>query len=333
MDRKPLTIIAEVAQGYEGNPTLAKLLIKGAAASGADAVKFQVVFADDVAVPDYQYYPLYQTLQMPEEVWLSLKALAHQSGLQFYTDLSGEHAFALAQRVKPDAAKIHSGNFFNHRLVERILEAFPRVLVSTGGIQVDEIERFIARHRVQRHAGQVAFLFGFQADPTPLDRNALTRLPRLMERLQGFEVGFMDHADGDGPDASNVSVMAQALGVRLFEKHLTLDRALTLEDYASALEPARFAQYVGTLRRLDAALGSPALSLNDAELAYRRKMVKKLLLVSDLPKGHVMAEADLAQKRRDTDGDGHCYDPDEVIGKRLARAVSAGEPLQAKDFQ
>ena len=46
----------KVGRGYEGKPLLGELLMKGAAEAGADAVKFQLVFADDVAVPGYQYY-------------------------------------------------------------------------------------------------------------------------------------------------------------------------------------------------------------------------------------------------------------------------------------
>jgi len=329
---RPLTIIAEVAQGYEGKPLLGELLIKGAAEAGADAVKFQIVFADDVAVPGYQYYDWFRTLQMPEEAWGGLKMLAHQCGLKFYVDLSGEQALQVAKRLAPDAVKIHSGNFFNHRLVEQTLEMFPRVLVSTGGIYIEEIERFIQRHQLSRGKDQVVFLYGFQADPTPLECNALGRLPKFMERLDGFEVGFMDHVDGGAEETIAVSVMVQALGVRLFEKHITLDRALRLEDYASGLEPSRFAEYVKTLRRLDAALGTAALTLHEAELAYRKKTLKKLLLVRDLPAGHAMTAPDVVQKRQDIDGDGSfCYDPDVVIGKRLARPLAAGQPLREED--
>lgn len=329
--RQPLTIIAEVAQGYEGKPLLGELLVKGAAEAKADAVKFQIVFADDVAVPGYRYYDWYRQLEMPEEAWKGFRDAAHQRGLSFYTDLSGERALRLARRLAPDAVKIHAGNFFNHRLAEEVLEVFPRVLVSTGGVHIEEIERFISRHRLQRGAGKMAFLFGFQADPTPVEQNALARLPALIERLSGFEIGFMDHSDGDGPDPIAVSMMALALGVRLFEKHLTLDRALRLEDYASGLAPSRFAEYVATLRRLDAALGTSDLRLNEAEQAYRKKMLKKLISSKDLPPGHVLEESDLVQKRLDADGDAFCYDPDAVLGKRLARPVQAGEPLRKGD--
>ena len=46
-------IIAEAAQGYEGNPEIAKLLLTAAAKANADAVKFQIIYADDIAVPNY----------------------------------------------------------------------------------------------------------------------------------------------------------------------------------------------------------------------------------------------------------------------------------------
>ena len=57
-----IEIIAEVAQGYEGDRTLAKMLARGSMRAGADAVKFQLVFADELATPDYQHYKLFKSL-------------------------------------------------------------------------------------------------------------------------------------------------------------------------------------------------------------------------------------------------------------------------------
>jgi N,N'-diacetyllegionaminate synthase len=329
---KPLRIIAECAQGYEGQPTLGELLIKAAAAAQADAVKFQIVFADDVAVRGYRYYDWYKRVEMPVEAWLKLRNAARERGLEFYSDISGERALAVARQLSLDAAKIHAGNFFNHRLVEQVLESFPRTLVSMGGIAVEEVEQFITRHRLTPGEGRVAFLFGFQAEPTPVESNRLARLPHLQARLSGFEVGFMDHSDGGGPDPVGISLMAQALGVRLFEKHLTLDRELRINDYTSALGPGAFGDYVATLRRLDAALGEPSLTLSEAEYVYRRRMLKKLLTVSDLPAGHVLSQADLLPRRIDVEGTDFCCDADRVIGRRLARAVAAEQPLTEADL-
>ena len=68
-------IIAEIAQGYEGDPKLAELLVKGALVAGADAVKIQIIFADELCVPDYPYYDLFKSLEMDESVWQGLVSL------------------------------------------------------------------------------------------------------------------------------------------------------------------------------------------------------------------------------------------------------------------
>ena len=54
-------IIAEIAQGFEGDFQKAKLFINAASKAGANCVKFQLVYADELATPDYQYYKLFKT--------------------------------------------------------------------------------------------------------------------------------------------------------------------------------------------------------------------------------------------------------------------------------
>ena len=45
-------VIAELAQSYEGSFCDAQQLVRAAAAAGADAVKFQIFRADELAVPE-----------------------------------------------------------------------------------------------------------------------------------------------------------------------------------------------------------------------------------------------------------------------------------------
>ena len=73
-------IIAEVAQGYEGKADYSELYVAAAAKAGATAVKFQIVYADDLAEPGYQYYDLYKRLEMEPAVWRTVKELCRESG-------------------------------------------------------------------------------------------------------------------------------------------------------------------------------------------------------------------------------------------------------------
>ena len=77
-------IIAEIAQGYEGNPKLAELLVKGAIVAKADAVKIQLVFADELCVPTYPHYDLFKSLEMDEEVWIRLENSVHEAGKNLF---------------------------------------------------------------------------------------------------------------------------------------------------------------------------------------------------------------------------------------------------------
>ena len=48
MNMKNIKIISEVAQGYEGNFDTANKLLNSSIKSGADIVKFKLVYADEI---------------------------------------------------------------------------------------------------------------------------------------------------------------------------------------------------------------------------------------------------------------------------------------------
>jgi sialic acid synthase SpsE len=323
----PVFVVAEAAQGFEGSPEIARLLVRAAAAGGADAVKFQIVFADDLAVPGYVHYPLFQRLEMPEAAWRGVRDEAARAGLAFYADVLGPRGLALARRLGVDGAKLHSTCFFELELVAVVLAEFPRVLLSIGGIEVAEVRALLDAHSAAR--AKCVVLHGFQAEPTPTEANQLARIPALADAL-AVEVGFMDHADGAGPDAIHVSAMALALGCRTFEKHIGLDRALALEDFVSALPPAAFADYVASLRRLAGALGDATTALSAAERAYRERALKRTVAARDLSAGAVVAPADVTLLRPAMPGGFQRIE--DIVGRTLAKPVERGAAIGPEAF-
>ena len=77
----------------------------------------------------------------------------------------------------------------------------------------------------------------------------------------------MDHSEAGGLYDSCLSVLALGMGVRVFEKHITLDRELKLEDYISALTPSEFSNYIKIIKNLPKAIGSGNLDLNKNEVS------------------------------------------------------------------
>lgn len=289
-------IIAEVAQGYEGNPELACLLARGAVRAGADAVKFQLVYADELATPDYKYYDLFRSLEMKSEAWQEVTKEIKDDGTRIYFDVFGERSLQEAIDLGADGVKIHTTEFFNTKLVRQAFDAIPRVYVSLGGISVEELEEFIDTYGISQ-SQQVFFVYGYQAEPTPLGSNNLRRLASLRGRFPGYRFGFMDHADGSSEDAMNLSLMALPFGIECIEKHISLDRALQLEDYVSALSPDRFQDFIRKIKHYDEALGSPELELTELEKDYRHKAMKVVVADGELKKGTVITFDDLSLKR------------------------------------
>jgi sialic acid synthase SpsE len=326
-------IIAEVAQGYEGRADYCDFYVRAAAKAGADAVKFQIVYADDVAEPGYQYYEWYKKLEMDLAVWQAAKTRAIEKNILFFTDVSGERALRVAEAIKPDGIKIHASNFFNRTVIRKAFEIAGQVFVSLGGVKAEEIEGLIDDVRNWKALDRLTLLYGFQAEPTPIQTSNLARLPILRQRFPEVGLGYLDHVDGNDPDRAHVSIMAMALGVDWIEKHLTISRFLEVEDFVSALEPVEFADYVATIRRLQGAFGPADMTLNDAEKRYRDKSVKKLIAARDLDTGRPIAAADLEFKRtpRIPEYAGF-HDPSSVLGRKPARRIAAGDPILAGDL-
>jgi len=323
-----IEIIAELAQGFEGNHKLAQLLTLGALKTDADAIKFQLVYADELATPDYHYYKLFKSLEMPLEIWRDLVTMIHTAGKKVYFDIFGEESLRVAAMLEADGIKLSTTEFYNSSLVGKALKGnFAKIFISIGGIPIEDVHALI--HRESLRPEKICFMFGFQAEPTPLESNNLRRVTALSAEFPGFDLGFMDHSLGKSDDAFYLPVMALATGITCIEKHLTLDPLLEVEDFISALTPSRFKHFVSLVRRYETALGKTSLELTDLEHEYRNKATKVVVALHDLPKGTKLSTENAALKRV-----GEMFRSsrtirtmETVLGKELLSALKKHEPV------
>ena len=326
-------IIAEAAQGYlplvgrSGALETALLLTKAAAVAGADAVKFQIVFVDELAQPGNVHYDIFRRLEMLTEDWATVREFARESGIDFIADVFGARSLQVGRDIDADGYKIHSTSFFDHAFVRDVVATGREVFVSLGGIQPAEVDAFLERHG--KAASSLVLLYGFQAEPTPIEMNHLARIEEWRRRT-GLEVGFMDHSEGGTPEATALSLLAMGMGVRLFEKHVTLDRELALEDYVSAATPGELKDYVSILRGVAPAVGRGDLVLGEAELSYREKAIKRCVAARDLAAGQAIEAEDIEMIR--TEAPYGAFDPQDVVGRTLATEVARGAAIGPKEL-
>src|SRR4029450_2365126 len=104
---------------------------------------------------------------------------------------------------------------------------------------------------------------------------------RFMERLREWSrrpVGYSGHDTGTA-----ISLAAVAMGARLLERHLTLDKTMRGPDHKASLEPGEFAEQVRTLSEVELSIGVPHRWITRGETLNRRVLGKSLVAAVDIP--------------------------------------------------
>tara|TARA_B100000945_G_C20412278_1_gene613231 strand:+ start:456 stop:1454 length:999 start_codon:yes stop_codon:yes gene_type:complete len=296
-----LNIIAEVAQGFEGNYNQSKLLINAAASAGADLVKFQLVFADELANTDYKYYNLFKSLEMNDTDWFKLKRYSEKMKINLCFDVFGSKSLELAELIKTNTIKIHATDLSNVNFLKLINKTkISKVILGIGGGYLSEIKKAVSILKNK----ELIILHGFQGYPTKIENNQVQRLLYIKKEISdfhsNFSLGFADHPEKNKfKDA--VSILAIGVGATVVEKHLTLGRVMKLEDYESALNPDEFKNSVKILRGSYQALRGLKkvndFGMSKEEIDYKKNIKRHVVSLRELEKGTIIKPKDLTLKR------------------------------------
>jgi N,N'-diacetyllegionaminate synthase len=330
-----IEIIAELAQGFEGRPEQAHLLMKAAAAAGADAVKYQLVYADELATPDYIHYDLFRSLEMQDESWESLAAAADKFDIRLYLDIFGERGLRLSERLGISAVKLHGTDIANVGFLNQVARSsISRILLGAGGACAGEIENAIDI----LSGKEVVVLLGFQGYPTPNHANQIARVRLLSDSLEKgpakVVVGFADHAPPESPLCHALAATAIGAGAKVIEKHLTLGKILKLEDHESALNPDEFADFCHNVHHCTEAFGRAEkvddFAMSDAEKDYARMIRRHVVVNRDMAAGTQLTPSDLTLKR--TASGEVIMDLEMAYGKTLRRSKKVDTALTQDDI-
>ena len=219
---KSTFIIAEVGANHEGNLEVAKELVKVAAKTGADAVKFQTYHADKIVVKsERERYEHFQRFELKDEEFMQLAKLAKERNLIFLSTPFDIEAVDFIDKLVP-AFKISSGDITYLPLIEHVARKNKPILLSTGMSNVEEIWQAI--ETVKRanskliEEEKLILLHCITSYPTKIEEANLRAIP-FMKKTFRLPVGYSDHTLG-----FDACLYAVALGASVIEKHFTLDK-------------------------------------------------------------------------------------------------------------
>ena len=333
----PCFIIAEAGVNHNSDINQAKKLVTVAAASGADAVKFQTFKANrmvSLAAPKAEYqiqntqsaesqFEMLRRLELSRASHELLQKYCEDRKITFISTPFDHESVDLLDELGVPMFKVPSGETINLPLLRHIAGKNKPIILSTGMSDLGEVERAI-RNIKEKGNQQLAILLCVSNYPArPQDANL-----RAMHTLaQAFDVpvGFSDHTLG-----IEVSLAAAALGACVIENHFTLDSGMTGPDHQASLEPDELAAMIDGIRTVESALGNgvkvPAESeKNTSDIARR-----SLYLRNTLDAGSILKEDDLIALRP-TGG----IPPDQfdmVLGRTIRRYLQADTAIKWSDL-
>jgi sialic acid synthase SpsE len=316
---KKTYIIAEIAQGFEGDTNLCQRFIKLAKAVGADAVKFQIFEAAEICTTDYKYYDLFKSLEIEPAKWTEMIAYADSLGLDFFVDISGLKTLEWISKTKIKGYKIHSTDLKNYELLNALKDKNATIFLAAGGGVIEELEKAIKI----LGKNKIIIMSGFQAEPNLHSDVELDKLEYLKNKF-GLEVGYADHFDANDSLAVILPSMAVLKGATYIEKHLTIDRNnLILEDNVSALNPDEFKEMLSLIRSVEKfSYTKNEFPLSEREQTYRKNTKKVVLAKRKINAGETISSADLMMLRTGKTFD-KIIDIEAVIGKTAKGSIDA----------
>lgn len=325
-------LIAEAGHNHQGDLATAEKMFLMAKEAGCDAVKLQKrdnaslytrAFYNQPYNSENSYGATYgehrEALEFGWKEYVHLKAVAKDLDIDFFATAFDEPSVEFCQKLELPAIKIASGDLTNIPLLRKAGKTGLPLYLSTGGGTLEDICRALD---AIGHL-DVSILQCTASYPCKFEELNLNVIGSYLDEFPGQRIGVSLHDNGIAS-----AVAAYAIGARVIEKHVTLDRTMKGTDHPFSLEPQGLSKMVRDIRRMEVAMGDGIKRTYPSEIEPLRKMAKRAYATRDLSPGTVLTLEDIVFKSPG----GGISDPELLVGQTLAHGITQEEPIDYTDI-
>lgn len=321
----------------------AKTLVNVAKEAGADAVKFQLLYADRLMADrsvmfEYKYlergsdgieryvaikellYDILKRRELTREEWKELKNHCDTQGItMFSTATYKDEVDFLVDELGIDSIKINSSDVNEIDFIKYCASKGVNIQIDTGNADLWEIERAVIAAD-EEGCDNILLHHCPSGYPARLESIHLNMIKTLKSMFPDYSIAFSDHSPWWDMD-----IAAVALGADMVEKTITLDRTIKSCEHSFSLEPQDIKRFIKSIREVEIALGS-SRRIIPSEIKQKRKAARRSpYALKYLKAGEIIGGDDFEFKRP-----GFGLNSEEYrffIGKKLVKGIQAGEAL------
>ena len=338
MNDSEVFTIAEVGNNHQGELDIALEYVDKFALAGANAIKFQTrnnryLFDETGYNKEYNshnaFAPTYgahrEVVELSRDDLIRVKARCDEKGVKFMSTPFDEKSLEVLVDLNCDVIKLASFDLGNLSFMNRVADTGVSVVMSVGGGNFDQIKASV--ELFQNRGVDLAVLHCVSEYPCSHDRLGLENLSVLSREFPEVTVGLSDHFSGilSGP-------IGYVHGARVFEKHVTLNRAWKGTDHSFSLEVAGFEKFVRDIKRTPEMWHSKPKDDLGNEFVFQ-KLGKSLCAYADIRKGDVITLENIRGRIFEGEGLIPVRQTNEVLGRALNRNIAEGDAITFNDLQ
>ena len=256
--------IAEVGWNFMGDIALAEKMIISAAASGASTVKFQYWDPEKLKPGAWDTdgrRQIYEQAKLSSEKIKTLSQLCEANDVKFLMSVFNCDDLKFVMKFSQNAIKIPSHEVANTELIKMALSEIHQVHLSLGACSERElmnIAEIVEKERPNdMHVTAMHCVSSYPCEEKNIN------LPRLdfLHELFTCTLGLSDHTT-----SSVVPALAVVKGVKVVEKHFTIDRDLPGRDNKFAMLPDMFEAMVNNCISANHALIDHGTGAQESEM-------------------------------------------------------------------
>jgi N-acetylneuraminate synthase len=252
----PTTVVSEIGINHQGSLDTAFKLIRAAAAAGVDAVKFQKR-EPRVSTPkglweatkETPWGPMaYIDYRTKMEFWLEefarIDGYCKTMSLPWFASAWDVESVEFLKQFDMPYIKVPSAKATDVALLKAMRNSPFPVVLSTGMCELDDVRRAVEICQPE------VILHCTSTYPCPPEDLNLRAMLQLSAQFPECSVGYSGHETGLAPTLASV-----AMGAKMVERHITLDRTMWGSDQSASVEPGGFKRLVKDIRLIECAMG------------------------------------------------------------------------------